>query len=346
MRRKNVFVRLFSCLAAISLFSNGTCAVANDKKYSLNEVLSLYGFASEEQQSAFKLICEKAGIDLPENFGATEMLKLVEDTQKNLVNRADKQERWETTTLDWMAANQTTLKENFNTLDFVNEVLPMEKNFDAVGILGASMKAMHDRIKFVESLIERGYKFKKVVLLTGERYATTNVDCSAEKLEEVAQFFGIESKKVTETHLFKYLYENSSLNGKFDLVVIDTPQRDGRRPTTQTTVEDFCAWNTAHPEVESMVFISGQPHVLYQKAIIAEVLARKDSVLKFEVIGNATEAKTTKVYAGAMGSYIWANTPSCLRNFGLTVESDEDIAVAQRLYGKLPWIYAGVPLKR
>ncbi len=339
MRRKNFFAKICSCLTAASLLPTGVGSAYAQTKYSLNEVLHLYGFASQEQQEAFKLICEKAGVNLPDAFGARELLELVDATQQNLVNRADKQERWETSDLDWMAANQKSLNEKFKNLGLVDAVLPQKKHYDVVAILGSRMAAMAERIKFVESLVTQEYKFDKVVLLTGERYATVGVDGSKEKLEEVAKYFDIKPSNVTETHLFKFLYDHSSLKDNVELVVIDTPQKDGRRPTTQTTVEDFCTWNKSHPEVQTAVFISGQPHVLYQKAIVAEVLHTNGSTLKFEVIGHESAAESTKTFAGALGSYLWANVSQVLRVSGLKVESTKEKDLVEKLYARAPWLY-------
>ncbi len=345
MKTPHFFVRLLTYLMTFALLPVNSCCATEPQKYNLNEVLSAYGFVEEAQQDAFRSICEKAGVKLPQTFGTNEILKLVADTQKNLVNRVDKQERWETTDLSWMTANSTSLQKEFHVLGFIDELIPQKKNFDAVGVLGARMSAMDERLKFVESLVARGYSFDKVVLLTGERYATPGVDASKEKLEEIAHHFGIDSEKLTETYLFKYLYEKSSLNQKFELVVINTPQRDGRRPTTQTTVEDFCDWAKIHEEVKSVLFISGQPHVLYQKAIVTAALSGKASEISPEFAGHRTLDVSSKTCAGALGSFIWAYTPTCLRKLGLTVETNDDFALTKQLYGQARWLYEHFPKK-
>lgn len=329
----------------MSLFTNYTCYAQKELKRSLKSVLNWYGFASEEQQNAFKLICEKAGIDLPTDLGTEDLLKLVDTTQKNLVNRVDKQERWEISELDWMNEGGSKLIEKFKKLGFVEAILPSQKRYDIVCILGARMNSMADRIKFVEFLIKKGYEFNKVALLTGERYIIPGVDCSDEKLSEIAQYFDVPKEKVTEAQIFRYLYDKSSLNGNFELIVIDTPQEDGRRATTQTTVEDFCEWHATHKEVKNAVFISEQPHVLYQKAIIEEVIYKNKSDLCFEVIGQESGFGAVKSFAGALGSYIWANMPNCLRNFGFKINSDKNLLQAKSLYYRVPWFYNSLPIE-
>ncbi len=354
MKKKHWFLRIFSFFAIFSFLINCMCCSASvvqeEQNVSLEEELDSFGFSTEEQQDAFKFICEKAGVPLPERFGIHELLQLVESTQKRFVNRADKQERWETTDLNWMDQDVKLLNENFAKLGFVDAVYSSKMHYDAVCILGARRSEMEKRIKFVERLVARGHDFDRVVLLTGERYATVGVDGTAEEIEKIAQHFGISSSEVTEAYIFKYLYKQSWLNkGDFTLVVIDTPARDGRRPITQTTVEDFCKWNKEHPgAIEDALFISSQPYVAYQTAIIEEILRQNNSDLLFKVAGDSyvPSNDSAKTLAGALGSYIWAKMPNCLRHFNFKIKSDEDLEMTRRLYGHMMWIYNHLPFSR
>ncbi len=347
MKKKHWFLRIFSFFAIFSFLINCMCGSASviqeKQKVNLEEVLDSFGFVGKERQDAFKFICEKAGVHLPERFGTHELFQLVASTQERFVNRADKQERWETTDLDWMGQDVKLLNESFAELGFVGAVYPNKMHYDAVCILGARRSEMEKRIKFVERLVARGHDFDRVVLLTGERYATVGVDGTAEEIEEIAQHFGISSSEVTEAYIFKYLYEQSCLNkGDFTLVVIDTPARDGRRPTTQTTVEDFCKWDKEHPgAIEDALFISSQPYVAYQTAIIEEILRQNNSDLLFKVSGDSymPSNDSVKTLAGALGSYIWIKVLVCLSRWGFTINSYEDLERAKRLYFHMMWLY-------
>lgn len=360
MKRKHWFIGILSFFAIFSFLLNCVCygtAVREDSKVSLEEVLDSFEFATEDQKDAFKFICENAEVPLPEKFGTLELLQLVASTQERFVNRADKQERWETKDLSWMAQNVESLNKRFADLGIVDAVFhgvrqharPFCTQYDAVCILGARKSEMEKRIKFVERLVEEeGYFFNWVVLLTGARPATVGVDGTIEEIAEIAQFFSIESREVTEAHIFKYLYEKSSLNNKggFNFLVIDTPAKDGRRPTTQTTVEDFCLWINAHPgKIAHALFISSQPYVAYQMAIVGEILHQNDSNLNFRVAGDVffPGSNSVKTLAGALGSYIWAGMPNCLRRLGFKIKTDEELALAKRLYGHMPWIYKSLP---
>ena len=355
MKKRHWFVRIFSFFAIFSFLINCVCCSVSGICYpvpniqedpsqiSKEEMLVRFGFVTEEQQKAFEDICEKAGVALPDRFGTHELLQLVASTQERFVNRADKQERWETEALDWMQQNEDHLKEDFINLGLVNAALPSKTHYDAVCVLGARRSEMEKRIKFVERLVKEGYYFDWVVLLTGARPATVGIDGTLEEIEEIAQHFGINGSEVTEAYIFKYLYEMSSLSkGHFNLLVIDTPAKDGRRPTTQTTVEDFCKWCEGQPgKIEDALFISSQPHVAYQKAIIKEIFRQNNCDLSFRVAGDSyvPNDNSVKTLAGALGSYIWVASPNVLRSLNFEIEAENDLELFNKAYGHAPWLY-------
>lgn len=340
MKKKHWFLKIFSFFAIFSFLINCMCgsayAVQKEQKVSQKEVLICLGFTTEEQQDAFKSIYKIAtGKSLPEWFGIHELFELVELMQIFFVNRADRQERWETTDLNWMVHNVESLNKKFAVLVLADTVWPNKKYYDAVCILGARRSEMEKRIKFVEYLDKQGYHFDKVFLLTGDRDATP---------EEITQ--SSMSGKVTETRMFIELFKKSSLNGNCELIVVDTKKANGQRPTTQTTVQDFCKWDKEHPgAIEDALFISSQPYVAYQTAIIEEILRQNNSDLLFRVAGDSyvPSNDSVKTLAGALGSYIWAKMPNCLRHFGFEIKAYEDLELAKRLYGHMPWIYDHLP---
>lgn len=294
-----------------------------------------------DQLNALISLCNYSGISIPENFGGMEALKFVEATQKKFFNRKPAQERWQKQPLEWVNENAQGVHEALQTLGFFDSIFPMQIEYDAVCILGAAGGTMKNRIEFLEELIKNGLKTRKIVLLTGERYLTENVDGSAEYLSAVSKYFGVELEKLTETHLFKYLYEHSNLNGNFELIVIDTPQRNGCRPTTQTTLEDFLKWQRNYPDIHEILFISNQPSVKYQEAVIAEVLYHYKSELNFDVVGSGSRNIDLQRAVGELGAFIWAIMPQILR----VLDFDKDknfIELAQKLYGQQPIFYQGI----
>lgn len=346
MRRTSFLKILASYLMIFLFFSEFICSACNtDINFTnMNDMLDFMEFSSKDQKDAFKSICSKADIKIDEKFDETEAMNLVDAMQRKLVNRKDKQERWEVKALDWMVKNEDELMHDLKTLNFLDAVLPKKKAYDAVCVFGASSYAMKKRIEYLNYLMNKGLKAPKIILLTGERYASENVDGTKEELAKISDFFGIKVDKLTEAHIFKYLYLSSSIcDYNSELIIIDTPQKYGRRPTTQTTVEDFFKWSKDFPEVKNVLFVSDQPYVKYQKAIVSEVMFSSNTDLNFEVVGNECKSGDIKNFIGVLGSYVWTVMPSCLRHMGIEIKSSTDLA--KKLYGHQPWIYNNLPIK-
>lgn len=301
----------------------------------------LFDFFSSKEREAFESLCDLAGISINGNFDALNALKFVEMTQKLFLNRCDKQERWERSPLQWISDNEDDVRRSLLNLGIYDVILPKFEEYDAVCILGAAGPTMQARIDFVEKLFERGLKTKYVILLTGERYVTDKIDGSSENLLKVAQYFGLPLQKLTETHLFRYIYENSRLKGKAELVVIDTAQKDGRRPTTQTTVEDFLRWRSNNPLVKKVLFVSNQPSVKYQNAVIMNVISYHKSDLDFETVGEGYKKFDLQRGVGEVGAYIWAVMPQIFAN-GEFAFGDEAASLAKKLYSHQPLFYANL----
>lgn len=292
----------------------------------------------KEGIEALNNLCDAANIEINDSFDEYSALKFVETTQKQFFNRQPKQERWEKSPLEWIDRNSDRVSSALKTLGFFDSVLPEKTEYDAICILGAAGPTMQNRIKFVEQLVKNGLTTQRIVLLTGERYLTENIDGTAQELADLGRHFGIENQKLTETHLFKYLYEKSGLNGKFKLIVIDIPQKNGCRPTTQTTLEKFLEWQKNNSDVNNVLFISNQPSVKYQQAVIAEVIYYYKSKLNFEVVGEEYKNINLQRAVGELGAYIWAVMPRILR--GKDINANKDfIGLAKKLYGHQPIFY-------
>lgn len=343
-KRKLLCVLMTSFMLTPVALSDFWCnfkTYALESKISLNELLNYLDFVCAKQKEAFKDLCEEAGIKINENFDVNEALHLVELTQKQFFGRSGKQERWETAPLQWINKNPDKVLECLKKLGFIDSVFAKETVYDGICILGAAGPTMKNRIKFTEKLIEQGLKTSKIVLLAGERYLTEKIDGTQQEILEVSEFFGIEPQKLTETHLFKYLYKKSNLNNNFELVVIDTPQKNGCRPTTQTTIEDFLEWRKEHLDIKNVLFISNQPSIKYQDAVITEVLYSNKSDLVFETVGDEYKQQNLQRAVGELGAYIWAVMPQIFRSMNINVDSNF-IESVNKLYGHQPLIYQGL----
>lgn len=102
-------------------------------------------------------------------------------------------------------------------------------------------------------------------------------------------------------------------------------------------------WLEQHPDIQHITFISDQPHVHYQSAVIQATLHALRSNITFEVVGPEA-SKNTKLSSifSALGSYIWSATPNVLRE--LDIQADEALQQKYRsLYQSQPLVYNNTP---
>lgn len=354
-RRKYFFIFL-ALLISITIFAKYKCS---NRKYSLEHVLDYYEFTQQEQKDAIKNLLKQASI-IPANNSFTDVfpenridpqiiediLRFVKITQEKFVIRNGNQERWEISVSEWMKHNQKNLYNDLKILGFSDPIKPKINDVDAICILGATRKRMADRLEYTESLIKNGLKTNAIILLTGERYVTENIDGTAEELSNIARRFNIQNwKKLTETHLLEDLYGMSELQKrKLEKYTIDTPAGDLPRPTTQSTLIELIAWLKNHKNIKNIIFISNQPYVKYQKAIITSVFKDYKIDIEFDVIGSGVQNKENiQPIIEGLGSYIWAVSPIVISKLRLKIDNKKIKDSFDKLYLKQPLIYKIVP---
>ena len=319
---------------------------------SLSQALDLYGYKKPEEKKALEYLLQQAGIiasekTLSDRFPARsnqqeilgDILDLVQLTQTYLSLRSGNKERWEVTPSVWMEqSDKKTILEKLKTLQVINSVYPTIKNPDAICILGSTFKSIKERLAYVSKLLSEGIKTKQLILLVGERRASINVDGNEAELQAVAQEFGINDlSQLTETHLGKKAYQTSAIYNKLPIHVIDTPSGNLPRPTTETTIMELNTWLQGHSEIQTIVFISNQPHVRYQTAIITEVLTRLHTSITFDIVGSAINKDIqTHSLIEALGSYLWAKTPLIIEELGIQIEREDLKQSFKKLYEKNP----------
>lgn len=268
---------------------------------------------------------------MPENFDTKSLLKLVADTQKAFTNRKQNQERWEINPLEWMNNNKEQHLIDLRNINFITEdIVPRYKQYGAVCILGAVNSTMQYRVQYCEKLVDSGISFEKVFLLSGAR-SVSHVDGKEDELLDICKKMGVERKNLTEANILQNIFNNSTLSKNYVSVLIDSAAKNGIRPTTKDTVLDFYQWVIDNNFKGKVLFISNQPNVLYQKAVISEVLDGKG--IDFEVVGPKTNSQNIQTIAGALGSFLWAFMPKVINELGLKVVSNEEIALVKSLYG-------------
>ncbi len=331
----------------------------SNKKYSLNLALEHYGFGNPKQKQAIEDLFAQSSIipkdsslnaAFPERLTKDEVIKdiiyILKETQKKFVVRSGVQERWETEALEWMTQNKLKTYENLKILGFVDAVAPKHTTTDALCILGATASRMAGRIDYASSLIKDGLKTKAIILLTGERYVTKNIDGSEIELIQIANKYNLTDwTKLNETHIIKDLYDKSDLkNSNLAVHVIDTPKGNLPRPTTQTTVLDLIKWLKTHDDIQNITFVSNQPNVPYQSAIIDSIFKDQHVDIKYEVVGNeSANIEELRLIIEGFGSYIWAATPSVLLEMHLQLTDLSIKESLKELYSKNPLLYNTLP---
>lgn len=329
------------------------------QRHSMDDVLDAYGFQTLAQKEALKdLFLQSSVIPSHQSWEnifpkrstkeqlAKDLLMLLQKVQTQFVLRSGNKERWEVSPLTWMSKNIDKNFSQLETLGFINAIKPTLSTVDAVCILGSTKNSMQQRLDYAETLLQQGIAAKAVILLSGERFVTQEVDGSLQELQAMGKQLGINDwKQLTETNILAYLYEMAPLHKRaLPTYVIDTPKGDLPRPTTQSTLWELVQWLKSHPEIKSILFISNQPYVCYQKAIIQSVLQEKGITLSIDVVGPAASPSShIQKIAEGLGSYLWAKAPLVLLNMEITLDTKELQEAFQKLYKMHPLIYTILP---
>jgi len=332
---------------------NQSCSI------SLWEILDYYNFKLPEQKRALELVLQNAGAiksteTLNEIFPKRDnssllfkdILHFVSITQKHFTIRTGAQERWEIQPPQWTKENKKEILDALIKLDLTKEITPTLHHTDVICVLGSTLPSMNTRLSYMAKLFHAGIlKAKHLVLLAGERKAKIGVDESQKQLLKIAKKHHIgKLHHLTETHLIQEAYQNSTVFNQLPMTVINTPARDLPRPTTETTVHELCQWLRMHPTMQKITFISSQPNVKYQEAIIKEVFKREKLQATIDVIGPSVDINKIEIQAlvGALGSQIWAKTPDVIAKTKIKTRDEEVIKAFKELYLKQPLIYKNV----
>jgi len=131
-------------------------------------------------------------------------------------------------------------------------------HYEYAVVLGALHASVKNRITHLVDTYNRGVRFDAVVFLTGQRPLHP---------EKESSFSGMETDMMIE--VWKTFPLSEELRA-LPLIVVDAPPLPERgRPTTESTLY---AWLDKSPKEGSCLFISSQPFVNYQDAIIKYVL--------------------------------------------------------------------------
>lgn len=160
------------------------------------------------------------------------------------------------------------IKQLLYELHFLQEIKPSQLAYDYVIVLGGETETMIPRFEYLISLIKQGLRFKELVFHCGIHEQPTYD----------------ESYPMTESQTAHYLYQKydiAHLLDKSSVRFIAIPLINGKRPSTKHGIE---LWIAQNQSLGKCLFISSQPYILYQEAVIATILPTNYAC---EVVGPA-----------------------------------------------------------
>jgi hypothetical protein len=315
----------------------GLCFIGNGygQEFSVKQALSLYGFQSEAQIKALESLLKTTSIlqpqqTLEQTFPVRksfeelvqDLLELVSSTQDHFSGRFSKsssqaKERWEVQGVCYTPEQKNEITRAIEMLGLVQKVVPVKQRINSMCILGATASTIKKRISYCEELLKQGCSAKNIILLAGQRPVSEadTKDISKEELQEISRTFKKDCAFLTETDLMRHFYKKSDLSKKaFLLHVIDTPKGTLSRPTTETTLKALDEFlKKQNPKIQRICFVSSQPYVNYQSALITSFFRQNNYHISYEVVGPQSENKDPVKFLEALASYLWAKTPEVLR---------------------------------
>jgi hypothetical protein len=219
---------------------------------------------------------------------------IVAQTQKNLL-RKDGTERWQIGNQFELLHDQ--LEPLLQELGFINAVIPTHKEYDYVLVLGSLAPSFRTRLAHLLKLYEKGIRFKKLVIQTGER----PLDAVQESKDLLFDRNNIElpirsdwqesvDLPKTEVDMVNMVLDQAQFPDGFkDMVtieVISAPMQhvNGsiRRPNTGDVIKLWLSKKEVQPG--AILAISNQPYVLYQHAVLKTLLP---DTFNIETVGSA-----------------------------------------------------------
>lgn len=219
-------------------------------------------------------------LDFPSTLSASETLSLLEKHYK----RKPGQERHQLTSPPGIEKEEEGLLESLISLDMRKEILPSEKSYDFIIILGATVDSMRERTAFLLSLLKR----KIIVLqprtrlffITGDRDLFPNENILESKEHSFVPDWVIPSlNKLPQTEqeaasvVLDQMIGKTSLRDRIKILVspkrYDKESKKWVRPHTGNTIETLIEHIKDDLKNKKLLFISNNPYVFYQHAVIS-----------------------------------------------------------------------------
>lgn len=312
-----------------------------------------YGFCSKKQKKALAFLLKQTGIDEKNSVisgsltqsDLWKIMTLVQKTQCQWVRRTHGKERWDVVKKYDNTEYIQSMLPRLKVLGMVDHYLSDTRTSDAICVLGATGPSMNKRLKFLEYCIKKGlFRRQNILLLSGERPLQSGVD--GLEYDDLIKKKG--GSVALERDLLQYLYDSSSLpRRKWPVTMIHGKKGSLPRATTESTVKTLLNWLKNHSTMKTITFVSSQPHVLYQKAIVQSVLQSCNRPINVRFVGAGAKGIDVDDALAALGSYIWAITPSILSRMSLPklslIEQQELQDFFKESYGKQESLYRILP---
>lgn len=198
---------------------------------------------------------------------ATALIDVVKETQKAWL-RSPSLEREHLS--EQRADVRPLFLKELTSLGMVSRIMPTERHYDYVLLLGAMYRTVKARLSFLEDLAAHGVMFDSIALLGSLR----PID-SAQEQSTMAQERWPGKTPTTEIEMMEALFSQSSLATKKPIIIASAMKinKSGQvvRANTLDTVVDF---SQLQKKPGRVLVISNQPYIIRQGLVVSSVLKR------------------------------------------------------------------------
>jgi len=142
----------------------------------------------------------------------------------------------------------------FERMGLFEEIAPLSGHYDYAIVHGALLQTVQARIDFLSELIGKGFKFDRIVFLTGAR-----------PLQEAERRIACVEN---EGEMVQWAYERSLLPKEIPVSFFCAPMK-ASRPNTADAIGE---WLKTNPEAGSCFAVSNQPYIAYQNAVFLRLM--------------------------------------------------------------------------
>ncbi len=193
---------------------------------------------------------------------------LVSATQSHWMQKGRK--RWEFTPITPSDAAQYLCC--IKLLDCYDDILPKKKQYDYAVLLGATVPRMRSRLDFLKRHWDQGVRFHNLVFL-----------CSKRPIDPLADGMITQcTEEEAGMSLIQEIIPNDILSN-IQITCISVPlENKDEKSVFPNTADTIASWLKCSPNPGNCLFISNQPFIHYQDAIIRSILPKH---FIFETIG-------------------------------------------------------------